>query len=69
VISTGAYNLVDGSYVRMPFRGWFVKSSGLNMENGPAVPDHVFENSPDYKAKGKDEQLKKSVELLLQKLK
>ena len=69
VISTGAYNLIDGSYVRMPFRGWFVKSSGLNMENGPAVPDHVLENSPDYKAKGKDEQLKKSVELLLQKLK
>jgi C-terminal processing protease CtpA/Prc/Tol biopolymer transport system component len=69
VISTGAYNLIDGSYVRMPFRGWFVKSSGLNMENGPAVPDVIIENSPDYKAKGKDEQLKKAVELLLQKLK
>jgi hypothetical protein len=53
----------------MPFRGWFVKSSGLNMENGPAVPDVIIENSPDYKAKGKDEQLKKAVELLLQKLK
>jgi len=69
VISTGAYNLIDGSYVRMPFRGWFVKSSGLNMENGPAVPDVIIENSPDYKAKGKDEQLKKAVDELLKKLK
>jgi tricorn protease len=69
VISTGAYNLVDGSYVRMPFRGWFVKSSGLNMENGPAVPDVQIELSPDYKSKGKDEQLKKAVDTLLEKIK
>jgi len=65
VISTGAYNLMDGSYVRMPFRGWFVKSSGLNMKNGPAVLDVVLDLSPDYKTKGVDEQLKKAVEVLL----
>jgi C-terminal processing protease CtpA/Prc len=69
VISTGAYNLIDGSYVRMPFRGWFVKSSGMNMENGPAVPDVELDVSPDHKAKGKDEQLKKAVELLLGEIK
>lgn len=65
VISTGAYNLIDGSYVRMPFRGWFVKSSGMNMENGPAVPNMVLDVSPDYKTKGVDEQLKKAVEVLV----
>lgn len=69
VISTGAYNLIDGSYVRMPFRGWFVKSSGLNMENGPAIPNYELEISPDYKSKGKDEQLKKSVDVLMDKIK
>ncbi len=69
VISTGAYNLIDGSYVRMPFRGWFVKSSGMNMENGPAVPDVELDVSPDHKAKGKDEQLKKAVDLLLGEIK
>ena len=69
VISTGGYGLMDGSYVRMPFRGWFVKGSGMNMENGPAVPDIEIDLSPDYKAKGKDEQLQKAVELLLGEMK
>jgi len=69
VISTGSYNLMDGSYVRMPFRGWFVKSSGMNMENGPAVPDVIVPLSPDYRAKGVDEQLKKAVDILLDQIK
>jgi C-terminal processing protease CtpA/Prc len=69
VISTGSYNLMDGSYVRMPFRGWFVKSSGMNMENGPAVPDVIVPLSPDYRVKGVDEQLKKAVDILLDQIK
>ncbi len=60
---------MDGSYVRMPFRGWFVKSSGMNMENGPAVPDVIVPLSPDYRAKGVDEQLKKAVDILLDQIK
>ena len=32
---------IDGSFVRMPFRGWFVKESGMNMENNPATPDII----------------------------
>lgn len=69
VISTGAQGLIDGSYVRMPFRGWYVKATGENMENGPAVPDYILENAPDSKAKGQDEQLKKAVDVLLEQLK
>ena len=69
VISTGAQGLLDGSYVRMPFRGWYVKATGENMENGPAVPDYVVKNKPDSKARGEDEQLKKAVEVLLEQLK
>ena len=65
VISTGSQGLIDGSAVRMPFRGWYVKATGENMENGPAVPDFIVENAPDSKAKGEDEQLKKAVEVLL----
>lgn len=68
VISTGGKGLLDGSFIRMPFRGWYVKSSGMNMENGPAVPDVVLENAPDDRAKGKDTQLKKAVEVLLQQI-
>lgn len=68
VISTGGYGLVDGSYVRMPFRAWFVKATEENMEHGPAVPDVLVENAPDSKANGKDDQLKKAVEILLEQI-
>jgi Tol biopolymer transport system component/C-terminal processing protease CtpA/Prc len=69
VISTGSASLIDGSLVRLPFRAWFVKSSGKNMENSGAEPDIILQNSPDGKAKGEDEQLKKAVEELLKDIK
>ncbi len=69
VISTGAVSLIDGSYVRMPYRGWYVKGSNLNMELGPAQPDVFILNNPDDKAKNKDTQLKKAVEVLLAQIK
>jgi C-terminal processing protease CtpA/Prc len=65
VISTGGYRLVDGSLVRMPFRGWWVKESGENMDFTPAKPDIEVFNPPAYKAKGIDPQLQKAVEVLL----
>lgn len=69
VISTGSARLIDGSYVRMPFRAWYVKATGENMEGGPAVPDIVVENTPNGKAKGEDAQLKAAVDELLKQLK
>ncbi|TVR75964.1 MAG: PDZ domain-containing protein [Saprospirales bacterium] len=68
VISTGGYSLVDGTLVRMPFRGWFTLSNDENMENGPAVPNHLVENPVDAKGKGEDPQLKRAVELLLEQI-
>jgi tricorn protease len=68
VISTGGVGLIDGSYVRMPFRGWFVKADDTNMDWEPARPDIEVLNSPDHKAKGLDEQLQKACEVLLQQL-
>jgi C-terminal processing protease CtpA/Prc/Tol biopolymer transport system component len=65
VISTGGYRLVDGTFVRMPFRGWWVKESGENMERVPAVPDIEVFNPPAYKAKGVDPQLARAVKELL----
>ncbi len=69
VISTGGLGLINGMYVRKPFRAWFVKATDENMEWGPAVPDVVLKNSPDSKAKGVDEQLKKACEVLLNQIK
>ena len=68
VISTGGQTLIDGSYVRIPFRGWYVKSSEKNMDFTPATPDIIVENMPDEKSKGMDSQLKRAVEELLKQL-
>jgi C-terminal processing protease CtpA/Prc/Tol biopolymer transport system component len=68
VISTGGWGLVDGSFVRMPFRAWYVKATAENMENGPAVPDILVENPPPYKSQKVDPQLKRAVDELLSQL-
>ena len=65
VISTGGAGLLDGSFVRLPFRGWYVKATDENMEHGPAVPDHRVPRRPDDRADGEDAQLRKAVEVLL----
>ncbi|TYP92157.1 tricorn protease [Fodinibius salinus] len=67
VISTGGAGLMGGSYVRLPFRGWYVKATDKNMEHGPAVPDIEVGNAPDYRDKG-DAQLKRAVDELLKQI-
>lgn len=68
VISTGGQGLVDGSYVRLPFRGWYVKADDSNMDFQPAVPDIIVDNKPDSKIKNEDPQLKTAVEELLKQI-
>ena len=69
VISTGGYSLTKG-YVRMPFRAWYIKKSGLNMENdAPAIPDYLIKNAPGWGARGEDTQLQKAVDVLLEEIK
>ena len=69
VISTGGYSLSKG-YVRMPFRAWYVKKSGSNMENdAPAMPDYLVKNAPGWGARGEDAQLQKAVDVLLEEIK
>ncbi len=69
VISTGGRQMVDGTFVRLPGRGWYIKKTNNDMEDEPATPDFVVENAPDYRAKGTDAQLKKAVEELMKQLK
>ena len=61
VISTGGQGLMDGSMVRMPFRGWFLKKDGQDMELNGAMPDYALWNDP---ASDVDAQLQKAVEVL-----
>lgn len=66
VISTGGNGMINGSFVRLPFRGWYVYATNQNMELGPAVPDLVVENVPDAKARGEDAPLRRAVHALLE---
>ena len=64
VISTGAVTLLDGSYVRMPFRGWYVNDAAFtNMELNGCPPDYLVEAQPGDFAKGLDRQLEKAVQV------
>jgi tricorn protease len=66
VISTGGMRTLDGALVRLPFRGWYVAPTGMNMENNAAVPDVVVWQPPaEDHSKTEDTQLRKAVEVLL----
>ncbi|MEY3026899.1 MAG: hypothetical protein RLZZ238_1796, partial [Planctomycetota bacterium] len=72
VISTGSESLVDGTTVRMPFRGWYIAGNGPNkdkdMEENGAMPDFVVAQTPEDEVRGQDLQLAKAVEELMKKL-
>lgn len=68
VIGTGSYTLMDGSSLRTPGSGlWNV--SGQNLENYGVPPDVYVDNTPDDFLKGRDAQLEKAVDVLMQELK
>lgn len=67
VISTGGARLIDGSLIRLPFRGWYVKNTDQNMDFSGAEPDYEVHNAPDYRT-GEDTQLKKAVDVLLEQI-
>lgn len=64
VISTGATQIMDLGFLRMPFRGWFLINSGLDMEQNGAVPDFEVWPQPAELPAGKDRQLDKAVQVL-----
>lgn len=63
VIGTGSVKLIDGSTFRLPRVGVFT-SQGINMEKKGVEPDVMVEMHPNALAEGRDEQLKKAVEVL-----
>jgi len=71
VISTGGFGLIDGTGVRLPFRGWFVSdgtTEGVNMELHGAMPDLLVPQTPQAEVRGEDEQLRAAVDDLLRRL-
>jgi len=68
VISTGQRTLMDGSRVSTPGRGWYTLDKGINLEGNGAQPDFQVEDMPSDLAEGRDRQLDKAIEALLQRL-
>jgi len=69
VISTGGARLTDGSFVRLPGRGWYVAGSGINMENNGCPPDVLVPQPPEQDLTADaDTQLARAVEVLLAEL-
>lgn len=64
VISTGSHRLIDGTVIRIPFRGWYLPD-GTDMEHNGAIPDIRVDQLPSHEAAGEDPQLRVAVEELL----
>ncbi|MCP4785265.1 MAG: hypothetical protein GY903_25715 [Fuerstiella sp.] len=69
VISTGRKSVMDVGSIRLPFRGWFVKETGQDMELNGAVPHIIVWPRPAEIPNGKDRQLNKAVQVLQQEIK
>jgi tricorn protease len=69
VISTGGRGIMDLGFLRLPFRGWYLLNNGEDMELNGALPHSVVWPSPGDWPAGRDEQLSKSVKMLLDDVK
>jgi tricorn protease len=69
VISTGGTTLMNGNWVRLPMRGWYVANTGVNMELNGAMPDvEVFQPPAEDRSVTTDTQLREAVDVLLSEL-
>ncbi|MCB1206483.1 MAG: PD40 domain-containing protein [Verrucomicrobiae bacterium] len=69
VVSTGSASIRDLGTLRIPFRGWYRKRDGADLELNGAVPDATVWPDPSDEAAGRDPQIEKAVELLLSDIK
>lgn len=64
VISAVKATIPDAGELQVPFRGWYLKHSGENLDLNGARPDHRVESTPHDEANGLDPQLAKALEVL-----
>ncbi|MEP3482566.1 MAG: S41 family peptidase [Fuerstiella sp.] len=69
VVSTGSVNVTDVGRMRLPFRGWFVKWTGEDMEMNGAVPNVIVWPLPAELPAGRDRQLNRAVKVLQKDIK
>jgi tricorn protease len=69
VISIITYNLIDGTQVNLPWRGWYVNDGTMtDMDTRGCPPDYPLENWPGKENAGRDRQLEKAIEVLQQEI-
>ncbi|MCA9061560.1 MAG: PD40 domain-containing protein [Planctomycetaceae bacterium] len=68
VVSTGSEPVMDLGGLRLPFRGWFVKWTGQDMELNGAVPHVIVWPQPTEMPSGKDRQLNRAIQVLKQEI-
>lgn len=64
VISAVKVMIPDAGELQVPFRGWYLKKSGENLDLNGARPDYPISLTPDDEAHGLDPQLSKALEVL-----
>lgn len=69
VISTGTAPIMDVGILRRPFRGWFVRGTGEDMELNGCVPHEIVWPLPTEIPSGKDRQLETAVRVLRKQVK
>lgn len=68
VVSTGSATINDVGRIRIPFRGWFLLNDGEDMERNGCEPHVVLWPMPGELPSGKDRQLEKAVEMLVEEV-
>jgi tricorn protease len=73
VISTGGSSLIDGSFIRIPGRGWYVGTTNRrdalrDMEGNGAVPDVIVPLQPGQMSAEEDAQIIQAVKTLLDQI-
>lgn len=68
VISTDTKRILDVGTIRVPHRGWFTLPDGQDMEYKPCLPHYVVHVSPGDIPEGRDAQLDKAVEILMDEI-
>jgi tricorn protease len=68
VIAVTPHRLIDGGAIRKTFIGIWEESTGAQLESRGAIPDIHVESPPEMEKAGRDVQLEKAIEFLMEKI-
>ena len=68
VIAVMPHYLIDGGAIRKTFIGIWEESTGAQLESRGAIPDIHVESPPEMEKIGRDMQLEKAIEFLMEKI-